>query len=238
MPQFNELPNDPTPDLADLVALQAAAGGPGSSYHSTIAQLLSFAVLVSGLTADWDAGDFRITADSFAADGIILVGGAAAPTGTAAKVVAFGDNAGDPTPAADTAVLYAKDVAGAVTLYAIREGGTAFEVAPQDLRAAGTPQFAGLGIGIAGSAGNLFLSGSYNLAWGSDYSAWIVGNTTEDYLFLGTANAERVRIDADGNILVGTAISPTGTATKVAVFGDNAGDPTPRATRPVSTPQT
>lgn len=68
MPDFLGLPNDPTPALSDVVALQAAAGGPGSTYYSTIAELLGFCVLVDGsqpLTANWDAGDFQIRAGQF-----------------------------------------------------------------------------------------------------------------------------------------------------------------------------
>jgi hypothetical protein len=239
MPQFNELPNDPTPDLADLVALQAAAGGAGSSYYSTLAQLFAFVVLVNGsqpLTADWDAGDFRITAGSLVADtgigvniepaypldiagsgvsGILgRVGGGAAgrpicfyddsggvglindtsftgiegwylvhsthvlqtycngtlvtqhaptglqigsavqPTGTATKVLSLGDNAGDPTPGSNTACIYAKDVAGTVTLYAINEGGTAYPVAPQDLSTEGSPKFDRIAVGLANVSSN------------------------------------------------------------------------------------
>ena len=46
--------------------------------------------------------------------------------------VSFGDNAGDPTMAANTAGVYAKDVSGTVELFAIDDAGNATQLSPHD----------------------------------------------------------------------------------------------------------
>lgn len=49
-----------------------------------------------------------------------------------AKPLMFGDNAGDPTPASNTAGVYAKDVSGTVHAFAIDELGNATQISPHD----------------------------------------------------------------------------------------------------------
>ena len=64
-------------------------------------------------------------ASFFAVDkvGNILVGGAASPTADADKVLVLGENtAGDPTLAADTAGIFAKDVSGTAELFSVDAG--------------------------------------------------------------------------------------------------------------------
>ena len=69
---------------------------------------------------------------------------------------------------------------------------------------------------------------------------WRFGTNTAHNLFLDPASSSRQSftikntgsgetnlIIDDGNTFIGTAVSPTGTATKTLIFGDNAGDPTP-----------
>lgn len=281
MPQFYELPNNPFPAINDLVALQAEAGGPGSSYNSTLAQLFTFTVLVDGsqpLTADWDAGEFtiksrflhgegtddaagayqiiaegaqggwgagisfqslftggsmgemaRITADSEAtwnttvdfqdaylrfftclngvvaekvridSDGDLLLGTTTKPTGTIGKVLVFGDNAGDPTMGANTAGIYAKDVSGTVTLYALNEGGTAYPVAPQNLSQAATPQFTGVRIG---SSADGFSTQPLSIVGSGMAGTYYASLATQRFQYLcrrarGTADLPAAVVDED-----------------------------------------
>lgn len=61
-------------------------------------------------------------------NGVILVGTTTLPTGTATKVIALGDNAGNPTMGSNTAGIFAKDVTGTVEVFVIDEAGTATQI--------------------------------------------------------------------------------------------------------------
>lgn len=70
---------------------------------------------------------------SISSDGDILIGGLnAGPTGTDGKVLAFGDNGGDPTMGSNSAGIYAKDVSGTVEMFAIDEANNATQISPHD----------------------------------------------------------------------------------------------------------
>lgn len=64
----------------------------------------------------------------------VLIGTTAVPTGTEGKVLVFGQNGGDPTMAANTAGIYAKDILpGPVTeMFAIDENSNATQISPHD----------------------------------------------------------------------------------------------------------
>lgn len=86
------------------------------------------------------------SADKWLVDalGSVRMGGCAPPTGTiAGGVLVFGDNAGNPTPATNTAGLFAKDVAGTVELFAVDEAGTVTQLSghvdPDHARRLGVP---------------------------------------------------------------------------------------------------
>lgn len=60
----------------------------------------------------------------------LLIGGTTAPTGTATCVIQFADNGGNPTPATNSACVFAKDVAGTVEVCVTDEGGTTTQISP------------------------------------------------------------------------------------------------------------
>lgn len=62
----------------------------------------------------------------------ILVGNAAAPTGTAIATMMMADNGGDPTPATNTAGFFAKDVAGNTEGFGVDEAGNITQLTPHD----------------------------------------------------------------------------------------------------------
>ena len=65
----------------------------------------------------WGAERARLTQEA------LLIGTTSVPTGNIGKVIMFGDNVGDPTPASGTAGLYAKSVSGVVEMFAIGSDG-------------------------------------------------------------------------------------------------------------------
>lgn len=73
-------------------------------------------------------GSQRLTVDS---GGNLLVG-TNSPTGTNGKVLAFGDNGGDPTPAGGSAGVFAKDVTGTVELFAVDDAANVTQLSPHD----------------------------------------------------------------------------------------------------------
>ena len=84
---------------------------------------LRFAVFNNSATPTFPV-EIRSTGD-------VLIGGVV-PTGTTGKTLMFGDNTGDPTPAANTAGIFAKDDAGTMRMYAIDETGTSTVMSPHD----------------------------------------------------------------------------------------------------------
>jgi len=67
-------------------------------------------------------------------DGNVGIGSITSPSAGSGKVLYVGDNAGDPTMAANTAGFYGKDVAGTVEAFAIDEAGNAAQLTshPED----------------------------------------------------------------------------------------------------------
>jgi hypothetical protein len=62
----------------------------------------------------------------------LLVGTATSPTGTTGSAIMLGDNAGDPTPGADTAGIYGKDVSGSTEVFVVDEAGNSTQISPHD----------------------------------------------------------------------------------------------------------
>ncbi len=60
--------------------------------------------------------------------GDVSLGTTGGPSANGGKVLSFGDNAADPTMAAETAGIYAKDVAGTVEMFAVDEAGNASQL--------------------------------------------------------------------------------------------------------------
>ncbi len=81
--------------------------------------------------------------------------------------------------------------------------------------------------GITVLSGNTANSNVYFGDDGDDDIGRIQYNHNTDDLVIRTNAADRVRIMNTGNVLIGTARDPGGTASKVLIFGDNGGDPTP-----------
>lgn len=75
------------------------------------------------------AGTQRMTINS---SGDVLIGTTTAPGGTATKALIFGDNAGNPTPGANTAGVFAKDVGGTVEMFAVDEAGNTAQLTPHN----------------------------------------------------------------------------------------------------------
>jgi hypothetical protein len=74
----------------------------------------------------------------------------------------------------------------------------------------GTEQVRVNAVGDVTFAGDLFLANANALAWGAgDGSTRIEGNSSTDVLTLFTVGAERVRVDASGNMLVGSTAQVT-----------------------------
>ena len=87
------------------------------------------------LVVKYDGTDavYSVTSGGHRFDGgPLLHGTATAPSAGGSKVLVFGDNAADPTMGADTAGLYAKDVAGTVELWAVDEASNATQLSPHD----------------------------------------------------------------------------------------------------------
>ena len=65
--------------------------------------------------------------------GNVGIGTSLMPTGTATKVLSFGDNGGDPTMGTDVAAIFAKDVGGTnVAMHFVDESDTVTQMAPHD----------------------------------------------------------------------------------------------------------
>lgn len=64
--------------------------------------------------------------------GNVLLGTKTSPGGTATKALIFGDNAGNPTPGANTAGIFAKDVAGTVEMFGVDEAGNVNQLTPHN----------------------------------------------------------------------------------------------------------
>lgn len=73
----------------------------------------------------------------------------------------------------------------------------------------------------AGSGG--FIMGDSDYGFGGG----IIYDHSVDELWLYSGASARVKVDASGNVGIGTGTWPGGTNGKVLVFGDNGGDPTP-----------
>jgi len=73
----------------------------------------------------WDSGVALFMQGS---TGDLGIGTVAMPSAGGGKVLAFGDNAADPTMAANTAGFYGKDVSGTVEAFAIDEAGNAAQL--------------------------------------------------------------------------------------------------------------
>lgn len=235
MPDFVGLPANNTPALTDLIAVQDPAGGASSTAKSTLAEAFAHVVLVNGtqeLTADWDAGAFEIAAESFAADNFVLVG-AAEPTGTASKVSAYGDNAGKPTPATNTACFYAKDVGGVVTPCVVNEVGEEIilgaTLVAYDVEVNGST---GLVIkkGVGGTAQFILAADgavpnvdSFDFQMDPNYV--YVWNRRATPIAFGINSTARVIFSTAG-IAIGTLTFPTGTIGGVLTLCDNTGNPT------------
>lgn len=235
MPDFVGLPANTTPALTDLIAVQDPAGGASSTAKSTLGEAFLHVILVNGtqpLTANWDAGDFQITAGSFSSDGIVLVG-SAAPTGTATKVIACGDNAGEPTPASNTACFYARDVSGVVTPCVVDEAG--FETVLGSTIQAGNLELSGstglvLKAGTGGTAQFILAADaavpnvdSFDFQMDPNYV--YVWNRRATPIVFGVNAATRAAFSTAG-ISIGTITFPTGTIGGVLTLCDNAGNPT------------
>lgn len=78
---------------------------------------------------------------SFYTAGGTGIGVSTAPTGTASKVLMFGDNAGNPTPATNTAGIFAKDVSGSVEMFAVNEAGDIHPMTGSGASGSYTPTF-------------------------------------------------------------------------------------------------
>lgn len=76
---------------------------------------------ISGCTTEW--GIYLTGETNNTVSGNLMIGTTTVATGTASKILIFGDNGGDPTPGTNTAAIYAKDVTGTVELYTCDEAG-------------------------------------------------------------------------------------------------------------------
>ena len=107
--------------------IRIAAGTLGAGSITTLYGLYIENVTNGG--TNWaiytNTGDIRFGDD-------VLVGTTSPPAAGSGRVLVFGDNGGDPTPAANTCGFYGKDVAGTVEAFCVDEGGVATQLSPHD----------------------------------------------------------------------------------------------------------